>query len=616
MTGAKSSSSCRSDGYRRSVITGAQAENVALPKAVSGAKSRSSVGKVAAWAASATFASVVIVAPLQMLDKSGACLEVAGTSGYVGHICVCYLAIALAVAFGKLRKLKSAASIWIQRYAISFFVFAVCTLAWSWFVVVCPDNSSTLFVVSAALRHIGQFASYGSCQLCLAKVSVVRVQWMAEAPQASQTALLFKLSLGVCALFVPLAALAKVVQEPLLTAMTYAVFLLAVAMWVAFQVRVFSALLHAAWFAHREARRTSQPSQAAKAALFTAIATALSFLTSIAVTYIVTLGSPSRFLTLRWWFFSILVGLDQSTDVGLAILCSGLVTAAADQERNFKIAGDLAEAARRRKVLITLKEAARALTGPSVSLAALFEGMDPEDLLEAAVKRFRCVSWNTLQRHPYLILGAGPLDGATVAQNLYNLSEPCRLARCDAFFSHSWHDDPWQKWQSLAAWCQEFSEAHGRQPYLWFDKVCVDQSNIATDLQCLPIFLAGCNSLLVSCGRTYTTRLWCCVELFVFMKMARELNHDIHVIRIAEDNNSLAQISTSWASFDVRACECFLEEDKQRILQCIEKEDGAEAFNTYIRSLAANLFDAPPANADQQSVSGVPSECDSSMASI
>eukprot|EP00929_Paragymnodinium_shiwhaense_P054382 TRINITY_DN27249_c0_g1_i1.p1 TRINITY_DN27249_c0_g1~~TRINITY_DN27249_c0_g1_i1.p1 ORF type:complete len:270 (-),score=15.07 TRINITY_DN27249_c0_g1_i1:563-1324(-) len=219
-----------------------------------------------------------------------------------------------------------------------------------------------------------------------------------------------------------------------------------------------------------------------------------------------------RFPSLLWWLKEILVALDWSTDVCLALVCSGLVTATADQERNFKMAGDLVEAARRRKVIFTLKEAARAVTGPSVSLAALFEGRDPDDLLEAAVKRFRCVSWETLQSHPYLILGGGPLDGAIVTNDLYNLSEPCRLSRCDAFFSHSWHDDPGQKWRSLSEWCHEFSEAHGRAPYLWFDKVCVDQSNIQTDLQCLPIFLAGCNSLLVSCGRTYTTRRAVCVH--------------------------------------------------------------------------------------------------------
>ena len=40
------------------------------------------------------------------------------------------------------------------------------------------------------------------------------------------------------------------------------------------------------------------------------------------------------------------------------------------------------------------------------------------------------------------------------------------------------------------------------------DKACIDQNNIDQALACLPIFLAGCKTLLITAGPTYCTRLW------------------------------------------------------------------------------------------------------------
>lgn len=40
------------------------------------------------------------------------------------------------------------------------------------------------------------------------------------------------------------------------------------------------------------------------------------------------------------------------------------------------------------------------------------------------------------------------------------------------------------------------------------DKLCIDQSNIEDTLASLPVFLAGCQTLLVLAGETYLARLW------------------------------------------------------------------------------------------------------------
>ena len=91
-----------------------------------------------------------------------------------------------------------------------------------------------------------------------------------------------------------------------------------------------------------------------------------------------------------------------------------------------------------------------------------------------------------------------------------------------------------------------FSEAeHGHSPVLWLDKVCpcpalsmprgarpasshaspfprwqacIDQQNISASLACLPVYLSGCKELLILAGPTYASRLWCVMEIFVFVR--------------------------------------------------------------------------------------------------
>ena len=52
------------------------------------------------------------------------------------------------------------------------------------------------------------------------------------------------------------------------------------------------------------------------------------------------------------------------------------------------------------------------------------------------------------------------------------------------------------------------------------DKACIDQNNTQQSLACLPVFLAGCQTLLVVAGPTYCSRLWCVMELFTFARSA------------------------------------------------------------------------------------------------
>ncbi len=148
----------------------------------------------------------------------------------------------------------------------------------------------------------------------------------------------------------------------------------------------------------------------------------------------------------------------------------------------------------------------------------------------------------------------------------YQLSSPCELSRCDTFLSHSWHDDKEQKWAALQRWCQTFEQRQGRAAQLWFDKVCINQSNIAEDLECLPIFLAGCNGMLVLSGRTYTTRLWCVLEVFIYISMRDEGEQQVpDIVCLGRTDAELDVVRRCWISFDALQCGCVRADDKRHI---------------------------------------------------
>eukprot|EP00929_Paragymnodinium_shiwhaense_P023474 TRINITY_DN14689_c0_g1_i11.p1 TRINITY_DN14689_c0_g1~~TRINITY_DN14689_c0_g1_i11.p1 ORF type:complete len:425 (-),score=15.70 TRINITY_DN14689_c0_g1_i11:656-1930(-) len=314
------------------------------------------------------FAAVVV--PSSLLGR--ACR---GYASKENHFVPCFLAIVLALAYSRLRRLKSRASIWTQRYAIGFFGHAAAMLMKRWVLAVCLADSTTLDTLYA-LSDSAAATTYVWCQFCLAWVSVLRLQWMAQPRQAWQAAQIARIT-GVFAVLSGLLLSVLHIDHSHaehIRFVVYPVYFAGLALFCAFQVRVVTALLQAGRIALLEARRTGQPSEQVRAANLTAIAVALSSATTLLMcaSLITDEASPPPVLSLQWWVGWALLLLDLSTDVLLALVCSGLITAAADQERNFKLAGDLVEAARREKILSTLREAASAVTGPAVSLAALF----------------------------------------------------------------------------------------------------------------------------------------------------------------------------------------------------------------------------------------------------
>ena len=145
-----------------------------------------------------------------------------------------------------------------------------------------------------------------------------------------------------------------------------------------------------------------------------------------------------------------------------------------------------------------------------------------------------------------------------------------RLGHVDAFVSHSWHDDPKTKWTVLQKWRAEYKHEHGREPLLWIDKYSIDQKNIEGSLSCLPVYLAGCTKLLVLCGHTYLQRLWCIVEIFVFLEMGGNLDNLEVRLLDGDYGEGKQSLSSKLKSFDVRSACCFEEVDTIRLHDVIE----------------------------------------------
>merc|ERR1712070_1065290 len=119
------------------------------------------------------------------------------------------------------------------------------------------------------------------------------------------------------------------------------------------------------------------------------------------------------------------------------------------------------------------------------------DGKNAETVHATAKRLFRCIDFSTLTKEMMATNKPDP--------ELYKLSRPARLGEVDCFLSHSWSDDPESKWAAMVAWRDEFHKVFGREPTLWIDKFCIDQTNIADNLRCLPVFLSGCTYLVVAC---------------------------------------------------------------------------------------------------------------------
>jgi len=218
----------------------------------------------------------------------------------------------------------------------------------------------------------------------------------------------------------------------------------------------------------------------------------------------------------------------------------------------------------------------------AAAISSLLSSGDAQKGLVKACGLFRAVSCDQLREG--MLASNGP-DPA-----LFSLSQAASLGAVDAFLSHSWHDDPPAKWAALQVWREQFKAEHGgREPLLWLDKVCLDQTNIEESLQCLPVFLSGCNQLLVLAGKTYLTRLWCIVEVFVFLAIEGK-SENLTIRSLVDASDGHGSLRELVEQFDSSKVTCARPEDKDRLLGFVEA--GFGDLTTFSQEVQRELMKA------------------------
>jgi len=138
-------------------------------------------------------------------------------------------------------------------------------------------------------------------------------------------------------------------------------------------------------------------------------------------------------------------------------------------------------------------------------------------------------------------------------------------------------------------WRRKFKlDNAGREPRVWLDRFCVDQSDVQGNLECLPVWLAGCNEIVALAGQSYTSRLWCLLEIYTFVEMGHEASALQLMPLQGVHMESLKQVS-------IRSAQCHDPVDKERLLAIAEAGFGsAEAFDAALGRILRAAKPPPP----------------------
>eukprot|EP00520_Triparma_pacifica_P001181 CAMPEP_0118637044 /NCGR_PEP_ID=MMETSP0785-20121206/2946_1 /TAXON_ID=91992 /ORGANISM="Bolidomonas pacifica, Strain CCMP 1866" /LENGTH=528 /DNA_ID=CAMNT_0006528211 /DNA_START=94 /DNA_END=1676 /DNA_ORIENTATION=+ len=232
----------------------------------------------------------------------------------------------------------------------------------------------------------------------------------------------------------------------------------------------------------------------------------------------------------------------------------------------------------RRKLIMAFLQAmnAKGEETSAATVAALLGSNDVKSSLKTAKSKFRALSMSDLRAEDF-----ATNDGSENERDLFNLTKPTKLGACHAFVSHSWSDDGLKKYQVLSAWARDYASKHnGNVPTIWFDKACIDQDDIESNLLCLPVFTSGCKNLLILAGNSYVSRLWCIMEVFVFLRMGGSLDR----IQVLPVGMSVAEAKSTFSNVDVSQSTCYKENDRQKLMAIIETGFGDfYEFNELLR---------------------------------
>lgn len=227
------------------------------------------------------------------------------------------------------------------------------------------------------------------------------------------------------------------------------------------------------------------------------------------------------------------------------------------------------------------------VSGSSLKWLPLASRGTPVDkLLHMAQDNLRCVDWSSLS----LDVMSGAICGNAEATDLaawFALSRKTKRNEVvDCFISHSWYDDANLKWEKLTEYADNFNRKCGRYPTFWLDKACIDQDQLADGLKALPVHVMACREVLVLCGDTYATRLWCAWELctvFAFARSDAATRERARLIPIGADSGSSAL--SALTRFKVSEAYCYDPNEQARLMRVICAV-GEDRFNERIRKFA------------------------------
>lgn len=172
----------------------------------------------------------------------------------------------------------------------------------------------------------------------------------------------------------------------------------------------------------------------------------------------------------------------------------------------------------------------------------------------------------------------------TPSSACYRLSSPASAGQIDAFISHAWSDSPHEKWKALQHWRMSFIRDHGREPRVWLDKMCCEQTRIAEELEYLPFYASRCKSLVALVSDIFLSRLYCVAETFFFISRP---NAEVCFLPLGSACLSLGGLGQPF-SFDIRLAKCKGMVERERLLAMVEKGAGSlDVFNTKLVKLLA-----------------------------
>lgn len=180
-------------------------------------------------------------------------------------------------------------------------------------------------------------------------------------------------------------------------------------------------------------------------------------------------------------------------------------------------------------------------------------------------------------------------------KKVYDLGRPVKKGqRPDFFVSHSWHDNGTSKYHAMEEVAESFKKAKGRFPTFWLDAICFDQRDLSNSLRVLPVNIQSCEKVLVLCGPTYCSRLWCIWELYTIFVFAPK---EVAVARVQlqqlKGEGDVVDVPALLSEFELQSSKCYDPNEESRIRAIISQKKGDNTFQDYIRELGRAMAIAP-----------------------